>query len=222
MTFGEKKNYGKYCEKTSWWFGADTRTKILDTGASENHTANLVLEFNEFFGGFQIFIDCNYRAIPNAKPLDSGERILFTFLERNPHQMVYFQSFKNTPLLLLKVNNGFLAWNSSFLIQFRILQGTPGFRSHASKIMWVSSVQQWVKKNEFFRFFFCHFWPKYTIMWVALKVIALLRGGGCSKIMWVLSTVTQWSFLVKDGLKFDFSQTVWPIGLKFYLKHIEE
>jgi hypothetical protein len=58
--------------------------------------------------------------IPNAHPLDTGEKILFSFLEQYPHNMVHFHAFKNTPLLLLR--------------------GTPGFRSHASKIVNIFAV----------------------------------------------------------------------------------
>lgn len=41
--------------------------------------------------------------IPSASPIDFGEKILFTFLEKFPHNMQSFPAFKNTPLLLLKV-----------------------------------------------------------------------------------------------------------------------
>ncbi|KAL7015517.1 hypothetical protein ACKWTF_016498 [Chironomus riparius] len=54
-------------------------------------------------------------AIPYSKPGDSGEIILYTYLEQYPNNQVKFQAFRNTPLVMLK--------------------GTPGFRSHASKIM---------------------------------------------------------------------------------------
>ncbi|CAO1370909.1 unnamed protein product [Diamesa serratosioi] len=57
--------------------------------------------------------------IPNAKPFDSGEKILFIYFERYPHNQEKFSAFKNTPLLSLK--------------------GTPGFRTHASRIMNVFS-----------------------------------------------------------------------------------
>lgn len=42
--------------------------------------------------------------IPNAKPFDSGEKILFIYFERYPHNQEKFSAFKNTPLLSLKVN----------------------------------------------------------------------------------------------------------------------
>nr|BAO18440.1 globin [Polypedilum nubifer] len=50
-----------------------------------------------------------------ARPLDSGEKILYAYLEKFPHNQEKFAAFRNTPLIMLK--------------------GTPGFRSHASKIM---------------------------------------------------------------------------------------
>lgn len=43
--------------------------------------------------------------IPNAKPFDSGEKILFVYFERYPHNQEKFSAFKNTPLLSLKVNS---------------------------------------------------------------------------------------------------------------------
>lgn len=42
--------------------------------------------------------------VPSASPIDTGEKILFRFLELYPHNMQAFQAFRNTPLLLLKVN----------------------------------------------------------------------------------------------------------------------
>nr|BAO18441.1 globin [Polypedilum nubifer] len=54
-------------------------------------------------------------AVPYAKPADSGEIILYTFLERFPLAQQKFHAFRNTPIIMLK--------------------GTPGFRSHAQKIM---------------------------------------------------------------------------------------
>ncbi|KAG5668876.1 hypothetical protein PVAND_016796 [Polypedilum vanderplanki] len=50
-----------------------------------------------------------------ARPLDSGEKILYAYLEKYPHNQEKFAAFRNTPIIMLK--------------------GTPGFRSHASKIM---------------------------------------------------------------------------------------
>lgn len=46
--------------------------------------------------------------IPNAKPFDSGEKILFVYFERYPHNQEKFSAFKNTPLLSLKVNSSIL------------------------------------------------------------------------------------------------------------------
>lgn len=40
--------------------------------------------------------------IPAAKPLDTGEKILYTFLEKYPHNQLRFQAFKNTPIIMLK------------------------------------------------------------------------------------------------------------------------
>lgn len=51
---------------------------------------------------------------PN-QPLDSGEKILYTFLEKYPYNQEKFAAFKNTPIIMLK--------------------GTPGFRNHANQIM---------------------------------------------------------------------------------------
>ncbi|XP_070508519.1 globin CTT-IIIA-like [Chironomus tepperi] len=58
--------------------------------------------------------------IPFAKPLDSGEKILYTYLEKFPHNQDRFAAFRNTPIIMLK--------------------GTPGFRSHANKIMGILGV----------------------------------------------------------------------------------
>lgn len=40
--------------------------------------------------------------IPAAKPLDTGEKILYTFLDRYPHNQLKFAAFKNTPIIMLK------------------------------------------------------------------------------------------------------------------------
>ncbi|KAG5668877.1 hypothetical protein PVAND_016797 [Polypedilum vanderplanki] len=63
----------------------------------------------------QIEIIKNTWAVPYSKPLDSGEIILYTYLERFPMNQQKFAAFRNTPIIMLK--------------------GTPGFRSHAHKIM---------------------------------------------------------------------------------------
>lgn len=43
--------------------------------------------------------------IPNAKPFDSGEKILYDYFERYPHNQEKFAAFKNVPLLSLKVSS---------------------------------------------------------------------------------------------------------------------
>lgn len=40
--------------------------------------------------------------IPATKLIDSGETILYRFLDRHPMSQQKFQAFKNTPLLSLK------------------------------------------------------------------------------------------------------------------------
>lgn len=55
--------------------------------------------------------------IPAKNLIDSGEAILFRFLEKFPHNQQKFVAFRNTPLLQLK--------------------GTPGFRTHAAKVITV-------------------------------------------------------------------------------------
>lgn len=56
--------------------------------------------------------------IPNSNPLDSGEAILFRFFEKYPANIQKFQSFKNTPLLSLKVFilNSFICLSFSQII----------------------------------------------------------------------------------------------------------
>lgn len=53
--------------------------------------------------------------IPTENYFDSGEHILYKFLERHQNYQAHFRRFKYTPLEELK--------------------GKPGFRDHASKIM---------------------------------------------------------------------------------------
>lgn len=55
--------------------------------------------------------------VPAANLMDSGEAILYSFFERYPIHQQKFASFKNVPLGELK--------------------GSPGFRSHANRIMTV-------------------------------------------------------------------------------------
>lgn len=40
--------------------------------------------------------------IPNAKPIDSGELILYRYFEKYPENQEKFLAFKNTPLLMLR------------------------------------------------------------------------------------------------------------------------
>lgn len=40
--------------------------------------------------------------IPAAKPLDTGEKILYQFLEQFPHNQLKFAAFRTTPLIMLK------------------------------------------------------------------------------------------------------------------------
>lgn len=39
-----------------------------------------------------------------SQPLDSGEKILYLYFERFPHNQQKFSAFRNTPLLMLKGN----------------------------------------------------------------------------------------------------------------------
>lgn len=48
--------------------------------------------------------------IPNAHLTDTGEMILFRFLDKYPHHQDLFDAFRNVPLLSLKVCN-FCWWN---------------------------------------------------------------------------------------------------------------
>lgn len=43
--------------------------------------------------------------IPAAKPLDTGEKILYQFLEQFPHNQLKFAAFRTTPLIMLKGRN---------------------------------------------------------------------------------------------------------------------
>lgn len=40
--------------------------------------------------------------IPAARPVDTGEKILYTFLDRYPHNQLKFAAFRNTPIIMLK------------------------------------------------------------------------------------------------------------------------
>ncbi|XP_055303353.1 globin CTT-VIIB-3 [Sitodiplosis mosellana] len=65
----------------------------------------------------QIAIIQSTWAIPAQNAIDSGEVILLAYFEKYPKNQEKFNSFKNTPLLSLK--------------------GTPGFRTHAGRVMGV-------------------------------------------------------------------------------------
>lgn len=39
-----------------------------------------------------------------SQPLDSGEKILYLYFERFPHNQQKFSAFRNTPLIMLKGN----------------------------------------------------------------------------------------------------------------------
>lgn len=41
------------------------------------------------------------------QPFDSGEKLLFKYFDRFPHNQEKFQAFRNTPVLLLKGTPGF-------------------------------------------------------------------------------------------------------------------
>lgn len=87
-------------------------------------------------------------SIPAQSPIDSGEAILLAFFEKYPNNQQKFASFKNIPLLSLKVRMISLSWtkrdslkNFNFL-RLRlnntcVLQGTPGFRTHAGRVITV-------------------------------------------------------------------------------------
>lgn len=47
-------------------------------------------------------------AIPAKTPIDSGEAILYAYFEKYPKNQDKFNSFKNTPLLSLKVRVSFI------------------------------------------------------------------------------------------------------------------
>ena len=51
----------------------------------------------------QIAIIQSTWAIPAQNPIDSGEAILMAYFEKYPKNQEKFNSFKNTPLLSLKV-----------------------------------------------------------------------------------------------------------------------
>lgn len=52
--------------------------------------------------------------ILSFQPFDSGEKILFIYFDRFPHNQDKFQAFRNTPILLLKGTPGFRHVLSSF------------------------------------------------------------------------------------------------------------
>ncbi|XP_031625243.1 globin CTT-VIIA isoform X2 [Contarinia nasturtii] len=77
----------------------------------------------------QIAIIQSTWAVPAKNAIDSGEAILLAYFEKYPKNQDKFNSFKNTPLLSLK--------------------GTPGFRTHAGRIMTVfqEAISSLNKKN---------------------------------------------------------------------------
>lgn len=77
-------------------------------------------------------------SIPKQNPIDSGEAIFIRFLEKYPHNKAKFAAFRDIPLLSLKVSRErgwhdqrrFKSIDSSIS-----LQGNPGVRTHAARIM---------------------------------------------------------------------------------------
>lgn len=71
--------------------------------------------------------------IPNAHLTDTGELILFRFLDKYPEHQDKFDAFRNVPLLSLKVVfSPFLMYSLTLRLSF---QGTPGFRTHATRML---------------------------------------------------------------------------------------
>lgn len=84
--------------------------------------------------------------IPAKNPIDSGEAILLAYFEKYPKNQDKFSSFRNVPLLSLKVRKYQCLSDKNIEGDKVILsiqrnnlnsQGTPGFRTHAGRVVTV-------------------------------------------------------------------------------------
>lgn len=89
--YSESHYYRRWC--------ANTRDEEPHRHASENHQVNLGNSGceSELKKTTQKF---NWKV--SFKPLDAGEKILYLYLERFPHNQQRFAAFKTTPLIMLK------------------------------------------------------------------------------------------------------------------------
>lgn len=113
---------GKYHHECSQHYGFSTRRGNCNSRAKNTHGAAGGVDQKVMGDSIREGEKIELNSWPNfieihAQPIDTGEKILYTYLERFPHNQQRFAAFKNTPIIMLK--------------------GTPGFRSHANKIMWV-------------------------------------------------------------------------------------